>query len=382
MTRKRILIVAMLDSIHTARWLKQFSDQEVDFLILSSKKFKHVHPGLVHLIEGSSIATYKLAANTSLTKIAGYLDFLFYVLPIKFLNLNTRSWAFKYLARKFDFDFVHALELQGAGYLVAESIFSGISGKFIATNWGSDIYYFQQFPNHKVKIANVLSKADYYSAECQRDYQLARELGFKGIDLPCIPNAGGFDLSTTPKQTKASLRSNIIAKAYGGDFGRGQLIIQALERVLQVNLTQTAFLYSVTDDLLPDVLALSSKFPGRVSYSERRKPLPAGEMRELFLNSRIYVGASASDGISTSFLEALVYGVYPIQTNTSCAGDWIHLGAVGNVVSLDVTEIRESLAEAISNDSLVDRAQLANAKIAEEFLSDEVIKKIALTFYS
>jgi hypothetical protein len=49
-------------------------------------------------------------------------------------------------------------------------------------------------------------------------------------------------------------------------------------------------------------------------------------MYENFANSRIYIGASRSDGISTSFLEALVLGAYPIQTNTSCGNEWVEKG--------------------------------------------------------
>jgi len=40
MNRKRILIVAMLDSVHTFRWLSQFKDSEIDFIIFPSKKHK------------------------------------------------------------------------------------------------------------------------------------------------------------------------------------------------------------------------------------------------------------------------------------------------------------------------------------------------------
>jgi hypothetical protein len=64
--------------------------------------------------------------------------------------------------------------------------------RFIATNWGSDIFWFQRFPKHRAKLQALLKLADAYSAECHRDVALARELGFTGDALPVIPKAGGF----------------------------------------------------------------------------------------------------------------------------------------------------------------------------------------------
>ena len=42
-----------------------------------------------------------------------------------------------------------------------------------------------------VRMANL----DYYAAECRRDVELARELGYRGAVFPVIPSSGGFDLA-------------------------------------------------------------------------------------------------------------------------------------------------------------------------------------------
>jgi hypothetical protein len=104
-------------------------------------------------------------------------------------------------------------------------------------------------------------------------------------------------------------------------------------------------------------------------------------MRELFLESRIYIGASRTDGISTSFLEAVVSGCYPIQTNTSCAGEWVNIGAMATLVNMDVAEITNGISAALLSDGLVDQAQAANFKIAQKYLSSEAIQPTALNFY-
>jgi glycosyltransferase involved in cell wall biosynthesis len=383
MIRKRILIVAMLDSVHTFRWLSQFKDSEIDFIIFPSKKHKAIHEGTLKLINSKNRATFNLARFRKWARFHGYLDFLTLIVISRILKRDFRLQALLKLAHKNQFTYVHALEIQGAGYLVDSLKRAGGFGfSTILTNWGSDIYYYQNLPDHKERITSALISADFYSAECRRDYSLARSLGFLGIELPCIPNAGGFLEEDQTLSATASSRVNVVAKAYGGEFGRGDLIISALRNAFAAIPGYTAFLYSVTDDLIEQVEGLVQEFPGRVAYSSRKNPLTRAEMKGLFRRSRVYVGASRSDGISTSFLEALNYGCYPIQTNTSCAGDWKELGADASIVSQDISEIENNLIMALKNDELVDKAQIKNLTVAKEFLGFEKISKIAKTFYS
>ena len=383
MTRKKILIVAMLDSIHTYRWLAQFSTQEIDFEIFPSKKFRRLHPELELLLKSSGAATFKLLGIPVPRTLRGYSDFATHVLPVKFFRLDLRVQSLRRTLLRKKYEFIHALEIQGAGYLVTDAL-SHIEKKpkLIVTNWGSDIYFYEQFPEHKARIIETLGFADYYSAECQRDYELAKTLGFKGSNLPCIPNAGGFTLPNSSELIRASKRRTIVAKTYGGVFGQGELIISALSRLLIKQENCDIFFYSVTDELVESVSELSLRFPGRIRWSTRREPLSRDGMRALFLNARIYVGASLSDGISTSFLEALVYGAYPIQTNTSCAGDWVRLGAKAHIVGLDSFEIESAISQALRDDVLVDNAQVANMEISREYLEKDVVSKIARSFYS
>lgn len=383
MKKKEILVVAMLDSIHTARWLSQFKDENINFIIFGSKKHKQIHPQLIQLLNSKGQANFTLAHFKSFLLFAGYLDFFFFIFLPRFFHFDLRLKSLTTILRNREFSYVHALEIQGAGYLADQAIRkSGINVKFILTNWGSDIYFFERYKGHKLAIQSALDIATHYSAECKRDYELARNLGFKGIELPCIPNAGGFELELTEDQSQTSERTKIVAKAYGGDFGRGDLVIEALSHILHKFTGTEAFLYSVTDDLIQAAEHLKSEFPGRVEYSGQRSPLSRHQMSELFLQSRVYVGASRTDGISTSFLEALVSGCYPVQTNTSCAGEWIINGAQAALVGMDVDQISEAIESSLINDSLVDEAQSINRQLAESYLSTGVIRPIALTFYA
>jgi glycosyltransferase involved in cell wall biosynthesis len=212
---------------------------------------------------------------------------------------------------------------------------------------------------------------------------LAQQLGFRGIDLPCIPNSGGISIySNTDVKSKTSSRNQIIVKGYGGTFGRIGLALEALSRIIAGFPSMKVFIYSVTDDIKPSVEEFRLKFPSQVSYRTTRDQLSISEIRSKMLLSRIYIGCSDSDGISTSFLEALTCGTFPIQSNTSCASEWVEKGFEAYTVNLDVEELTVAILSALKNDDLVDTAQVINASLAKEYLDVEIVKRKALEFYS
>ena len=369
----------MFDSIHSGRWLSQFTDQEIDFVLFPSKKFKRIHPKLLKLINEKSQATFSVAHPLRIIRILGYLDFALFVQIPKLIKINLRAKYLRKVLHKEKFDYVHALEIQGAGYLCDEAI-DKKDFKFILTNWGSDIFYFQHLPEHLPKIKSALTKADLYSAECNRDYKLALDLGFKGVQLPCIPNGGGLiDSEILEVGIPTSERKNIVVQAYGGKFGRGALAVEVIAQVLEVNQDLTAYFYSVTDDLMNQILDVKSRFGTRVSYSTIRKPITHEELGEVFTTSRIYLGCSISDGISTSFLEALTKGVYPIQTNTSCAGEWISKGIIASCI--DLKEVRSEIFRVIELGEDLNKASMNNLMVAGKELRRDLTKEKALNFY-
>ena len=378
---KKVLIVGMLDSIHLARWLSQFRNSNIEFLVFPSKTFRAILPKLIQLVDEHS--NFKLIYLPFHRKLSGDIDFALFGIFKNFFRFNLRSRYLEKVLCKFKPQFLHALEIQGGGYLCDDlALPQSKTYKLITTNWGSDIFYFRHIPEDLVRIKSVLSKSDYYSAECQRDYMLAKSLGFKGVQLPCIPNAGGFtDVELAKVKTLSSKRTNIVVKAYGGSFGRGGLAIDVLQYILTEFPDTTTFLYSVTDDLMNSVTELSNAHPGRVGFSTQRRPMGYDELKSIFLRSRVYVGCSISDGISTSFLESLITGAYPIQTNTSCAGEWLKKGAIGTLIPLEEKALADALRQALTSDYLVDEAQKSNLRVSIEHLGYEKISQIAITFY-
>jgi glycosyltransferase involved in cell wall biosynthesis len=378
---KKVLIIGMLDSIHLTRWLSQFEDQSIMFTIHPSTKFRSVHPDLSRLVKSNKNFRF---TQKRFVKLYGYKEFLFNQFLARISKRFASEDRLARLIKKHNFEYIHALEIQGAGYLLLNSHFkkSSKSPKIIVTNWGSDIYYFEKYLEDKGKIQEVLRLADYYSAECHRDYELALKNGFLGKFLPINPNAGGFKENTFERNIKTSNeRNQIIAKCYGGRFGLGKLIIDAMDDYLNINKTNSVFFYSVTPDLEPKIEELISKYPNRINFATVKNKLSGSDMYEKFVNSRVYIGASRSDGISTSFLEALVFGAYPIQTNTSCGNEWVDKGFKAKLVEPNTNAITSALLE-LEEDAGLESARNHNKELAKNFLSYEVIKESSIKFYN
>jgi glycosyltransferase involved in cell wall biosynthesis len=85
---------------------------------------------------------------------------------------------------------------------------------------------------------------------------------------------------------------------------------------------------------------------------------------------------SISDGISTSMLEAMAMGSFPIQTSTSCANEWIKDRDTGFIVDPDnVGQIARRLKRALTDDFLVDAAAPRNAAVIRDRANPESIRR-------
>jgi hypothetical protein len=149
---------------------------------------------------------------------------------------------------------------------------------------------------------------------------------------------------------------------------------------LTTNSSVEVLIHSVTEDLIEKSEQLRIQYPSQVKIFTVKNKIPRIKLIDYLSKSRIYVGACKSDGISTSFLEAICLGAYPIQTNTSCAIDWINLGFKGSIVEPEKNSILTALEKAYTSCELEDFRQI-NLKKAREFLNFNEIKNHALQFY-
>jgi hypothetical protein len=157
-------------------------------------------------------------------------------------------------------------------------------------------------------------------------------------------------------------------------------VIDALSDYLVSKPEIKVIIYSVTDDLLERSNKFKNAFPGQVSVFKVREKIPRSILLSYLSKARIYIGASKSDGISTSFLEALCLGAYPIQTNTSCAGEWMNLGFSGSIIEPTSLEILNALNSNYYGTDL-NQKRIQNLINAKKYLDYNLIKSQALRFY-
>ncbi len=113
-----------------------------------------------------------------------------------------------------------------------------------------------------------------------------------------------------------------------------------------------------------------------------RAPLDHEEMLRRHGEARVSIGLSMSDGISTSFLEAMVMGSFPVQSWTSCAGEWIVDGESGILVPPDdPVPVAAALRRVLTDDRLVDAAAERNRAEAERRLDGSALARVARAIY-
>ena len=375
---KKILIVAMADSVHTARWLEQFENSENEFVLFPSSPHRRIHPKIVRLLSESSQMKISIPyglRNTGL--IFAAID--------KLIDNRLRGNLLRRLIERFQPNVLHALETQGAGY-VAYAALRHVSRKpaFILTEWGSDFYWFRRFPRHERRLRKLLTQVDVLSMECERDVQISRELGFTGAIFPPYPYTGGYQVQSkeeTETNLMTSSRRTILIKGHTRFVGRALVVLQAIEELARLAADFQIVVYSADPSARREARKLSKKY-GLSVTAYRRGGLSHEKLLEIFQQSRVYIGISLSDAASMSLLEAMVCGTFPIQTNTSCADEWIVNGKSGFIVSPDDDAgLVKAISSALQDDTLVDNAAQINYEVARNRLDKSIISEVSKNFY-
>lgn len=387
--KKTILLVAIPDSIHTCRWIRQMNNGEWDVHLFSSIGGAIVHPEISGAKFHHPLFVYSKGRNVRLMGrythlFARIFDFIRRrVLDQFFPNFRARqlSWVIK----KIRPDLVHSMEIQAAGYLTMET--KKHLGKFppwLVTNWGSDIYLFGRIKGHRERIAEILESCEYYSCECERDIWLARAFGFSGETMAVFPNTGGFELSELEpirSAVKTSARKVIMLKGYQNWAGRALFGLRALEQCADLLQGYEVVVYSADD-----ATALAAElFGDRTGVAVRvlKHKSSHQEMLEWHSRARISIGLSISDAISTSLLEAMVMGSFPIQSCTACADEWLQPGVSGLIVPPEAPEeIEKAIRMALMNDDLVDKAAVINWQVAQTRLDSAFLSQKAAEMYA
>lgn len=359
----------MLDSVHLARWLHQFIDQPIDFILFPSSPHRHIHMQLKILLINQNLATFKICCG--MKQLA---------LPLTVLDLlvgnRIRGKLIRILINrsKLKFDVIHAHETQHAGYLTEYALRnSKLKPKLFLSIWGSDLYWFKQFKRHRLRIADVLAITNQLIIECRRDIPLANDLGYMGQEPLLSIASGGFNNETLKQVSdtlKPSERKIILVKGYMGFVGRADIALEVIYEIRAKLHEYTIVVYSTDLKSRSKIRQLRRNSSLNI-ISHKKHTIDYQGMISLFCSARIHIGVSASDGMPGSLREAMVSGCFPIQTDSSCANEWIEDGQTGFIFSLnDRDKLKHSILKSISDDILVDNAALENQLMIKKHLNN------------
>lgn len=277
-------------------------------------------------------------------------------------------------------DIVHSFEMQSCSYPILKTMQKYPSVKWIYSCWGNDLFYYQQFPNHLKRIKKVLKRINYLHTDCTRDLVLARQLGFSGTHVGVIPGGAGYNLIFLDEfKQPICQRKIILVKGYEHQFGRGLNIVKALHLLQHEIQDYEVVVFGAHIKVIDYIESnhLNFKFFDRQVLSHQ-------ELMALMGKSLLYIGNSISDGMPNTLLEAIVMGVFPIQSNPGGATqEMVNHGVNGYLIENQesIDEISQLIKLAITNSMLIENARKINEILAQERLNYDINKKKVMHLY-
>ncbi|HEV7772200.1 MAG TPA: glycosyltransferase [Conexibacter sp.] len=364
----RLVVVGFAASVHVARCLQLLVDTGWDVHLFDSQLEPHPHPELPPVTlhpavpcdppPGSGVRVAAPPADAD-RGFDGRVEHLLAVLD------DVRP------------DVVHSHELQHAGALVAGARRrrnGGLGAPWVVTNWGSDVYWWGRVRTRAPFIRSVLGACDWYGAECHRDVALARAFGFRGRVMGVWPVAGGIDVDQAaalraPGPTSA--RRAIALKGVAGAIGCAEVALAAIERCRDLLDGWELCVYQANDAFTEQSAAIAetvgmrcTRLSGPAANESAHEDVLAMHGR-----ARVSIGLNRTDALSTSFLEAVAMGAFPVQSRSSCGAELTPPGRGALFVRpSDVDEVAAALRRALVDDTLVDDGAALNERLAREHL--------------
>jgi len=142
------------------------------------------------------------------------------------LNETDVNTAFNSVVNNIKPDIIHCFEMRLTGLPLLNSL-QKMNIPLVYSSWGSDMFYFEKLGTTKREVFSFLSRVNYLITDCERDYNIAKDNGFKNVFLGVFPGNGGLIIPQKP--SKVEDRKQIILKGYQYDVGEAIQILKAIE---------------------------------------------------------------------------------------------------------------------------------------------------------
>ena len=366
-----------MPSIHVVRWIENLKNTPLElywFDVLNKGELKTIDK-VEQFTSWKTRKTPYISGEYFLRK-----KFPFFYQSIQpFLEVTANEELDK-IIQKIQPDIIHSFEMQNCSYPILKTMQKYSNIKWIYSCWGSDLFYYQNFKQHNSKIRQVLQRVNFLHTDCYRDFTIAKTLGFSGIHLDMIPGGTGYDLNALQKyKTPLDERKIILVKGYEHNFGRGLNIVKALNEI-QSNLQNYQVVVFGAHQTVLDYIN-QNKLP-YIAYD--RHGLKHDELLELMGKSLVYIGNSISDGMPNTLLEAIVMGVFPIQSNPGRVTEEIIEDNKNGLLIQNpenIEEIKTLLLQGISDKELLNFAYNYNKKVVKKRLDYVINQQKVIALY-
>jgi glycosyltransferase involved in cell wall biosynthesis len=351
----------MVESSHLQKWIKATISAELfdKIVVIPSdypvNKLNSKSLGLKNRLE-SKLIVFKLPIGKKLN------NYTFRILDLIF-GLSWRALILFVFIEFYRPNFVHFHELQHGGYIYNSKIFSSARKrkyKVICSSWGSDLVLYGKLSSHEAQLKRLLSNTDVLTAERVDEKEIAEKLNYFNLFLAPLYNTVGASVESIALSSKPSDRKMILIKGYQDNHGRALNALAALKLIekhlhdYKIGVFSSSAAVQLQVDYLKSNSSLNIEIIKRSSNEE---------IKNYFSQSRIYIGLAISDGLSTSMVEAMEQGAFPIQSENSAASSFIKDGITGYIVDpWDITGVANCIEKAVKNDQMVDAAAIENIK--------------------
>lgn len=300
---------------------------------------------------------------------------------INWLNQRDLKVIVEKKIREVNPDLVHSFILQSSTYSILEVMKKFPQVKWCYSAWGNDLYFRQQNCEDLQNIKATLPHLDYMFADCIRDYQLAKELGFKGQYLGTFPTGGGYHLRNYDKYiARTEDRKQIIIKGYEGKLGRCNKVLEAL-----VGIKHNLKDYNITVYGANRQVFDFAKKIGLLKWENfiLKYKLTHFEVLKLMGDAKISIGNSISDGMPNTLLEGIIMGAFPLQSNPGGATEEILVNGKNGLLienADDPVEIASLIKKGLNSPKLLKfgveyNNQIIKPKLEREFIKEQVLEK-------
>ena len=171
-------------------------------------------------------------------------------------------------------------------------------------------------------------------------------------------------LNDSHRRVLPSKRKTIAIKGYSGFVGLGPLAVRSLVPLVNELKNYEIVIYSCSYRTAQMAKRLRKQLGLNIQIKLKHS-MTTKQMEDLFLSARVVVGVSLSDGLPATVKEAICTGAFPVQTDTSCAGEWLKDGvSVLLVPPNEIGALSAAILRALTDDQLVDNASEVNQQIA------------------